>query len=312
MSKIKLDHWQRKFLTSLENDGKSFNTIKNYRTDLNIFNKFLTQKGRELALNEITFQEVTEYQSYLDNKYSSPNSKRRRIQALRIFCDYLIQNSLLNENPIKKMVISPKVVDLPRPTPFHIVQKLFQSLEGQIEINHGYEKLLAQRNFLLLTLIYGGGLKVSDIERLNESHLSLTKTGIRILITPDKRDPYTVQISDSYMSYFKDYLQHLEQTKNDSNIDFANLFFNGNPFKILSGGLSARGIEIIFKELSGRIEHQVTAKTLRQSCIFKWLCQNVQQSRVKEWMGVQPQYSLKPYLDLLESTPEKYSFMDIA
>ena len=107
------------------------------------------------------------------------------------------------------------------------------------------------------------------------------------------------------------YLKLLENRKNENQIDFDDYLFNGNPFKILKGGLSARGIEVIFKELSKVQKVTITAKNIRQAGIFKLLADNIPDSRIKEWMGVQPQYSLKPYKDLAESKPEKYCYTDL-
>ncbi|MBT3585642.1 MAG: hypothetical protein HN509_12120, partial [Halobacteriovoraceae bacterium] len=39
----------------------------------------------------------------------------------------------------------------------------------------------------------------------------------------------------------------------------------------------------------------LTPKSLRQACIFKWLQQGEKEGTIKEWMGVAPSYSLKLY-----------------
>ena len=109
MNKLNLIEHQTLFLENLENTGKSFNTLKNYKTDLNIFNQFLIQKGRKLSLGEITHTEVEEYSYFLEKKYNSPNSIRRRVQALRIFFDYLISKEIFDKNPIKTIISKPKI-----------------------------------------------------------------------------------------------------------------------------------------------------------------------------------------------------------
>ena len=88
-----LEEEQARFLQHLDAQGKSFNTIKNYRTDLNIFKQFLAAKGCDFTLNELNELQVQEYDQFLNHKYNSPNSIRRRVQALRIFFDYLIVRS---------------------------------------------------------------------------------------------------------------------------------------------------------------------------------------------------------------------------
>ena len=308
---IDLVSQQQKYIESLEKSGKSFNTLKNYKTDLNIFNKFLLGKGRDLILQELTYTEVKEYENYLQEKYNSPNSIRRRVQALRMFFDFLIGQNQIDENPIKKMLVSPKVVDLPKPTPFHIIKKLIEKLSNEKENLSPHDSLLVQRNLIMSYLIYDGGLKVSDIERLRLEHIKFAKGFYRVLVAPDKRDPYTVTMSESFTSLFEQYLKFLEDRKQNDKVEFEELFFNANPFKILNGGLSARGIEVIFNELSKSISTKMTAKSLRQACIFKWLVQGVPEARIKEWMAVQPQYSLAPYKKLLKEYPQDYTYMEL-
>ncbi len=311
MNNLDFEQQQNEFIDGLAAKQKSFNTLKNYRTDLNIFKGFLLGKGRNLTLNEITSTQLNEYNEFLNKKYNSPNSIRRRIQALRLFFDYLISKGIFEENPVKKILVPPKVVDIPRPTAFNLVRKLKSDLHYKIEHTKDHEKLLTQRNMLLFDLIYIGGLKVSDIEKLAAKHISKTKNEYRVMVCPEKRDPYTITLDKSFNQNYETYLGLLEKGKSRGQLDFSNLLFNANPFKILSGGLSARGIEVIFKEFSNQLENQITAKYLRQAAIFKWLSGGMPQSRVKEWMGVQPKYSLKPFTDLIESKPERYTYMEI-
>jgi len=132
------------------------------------------------------------------------------------------------------------------------------------------------------------------------------------MVSHPKRDPYTVALPEGFNDIFPIYQNLLARQKDKDQIDFTQLLFNSNPYRILAGGLSPRGIEVLFKEFGKQINEKVTAKNLRQSCIFKWLIQEKPQSSIKEWMGVQPQYSLKPYNDLLASAPDEYIFIDIS
>lgn len=307
-----LEDQKQFFLANLEAEGKSFNTIKNYRTDLNIFKQFLAEKGSDFTLNELNELQVREYDQFLNKKYDSPNSIRRRVQALRIFFDYLIGVGLFEQNPIKKILVRPKIVDLPKPAPYNYVKKVHTYLLTQSLQGSDHEKLLVKRNLLLLYLIYGGGLKVSDIENLYCIHITKRSEEYRVIISPEKRDPYTVLLPNIFNKFYPEYLSDLEKGKNRDQIDFENLLFNANPFKILKGGLSSRGIEVIFKEISKQLEIKLTAKSLRQAGIFNWLIKRVPDARIKEWMGVQPQYSLKPYKELLISYPERYPYLDLS
>ena len=89
------------------------------------------------------------------------------------------------------------------------------------------------------------------------------------------------------------------------------MFFNANPYRILKGGLSARGIEVLFKEFSKKLETPMTARSLRQACIFKWMAKDIPQARIKEWMGVRPSYDLKEYIKLREENLDKFQFPEL-
>jgi len=85
--------------------------------------------------------------------------------------------------------------------------------------------------------------------------------------------------------------------KKKSQISFDNLLFYANPYRIISGGLSARGIEIIFEDYRNKLMITLTPKSLRQACIFKWIQQQKSVNLIKEWLGLAPSYDLKLYLE---------------
>jgi site-specific recombinase XerD len=310
MENLNLIEKSQEFIKSLERNGKSFNTVKNYRTDINTFTKFLSSKKQKPLINEITHSMLKEYGLFLDKTYNSPNSKRRRVQALRLFFDWLVANKLYPDNPVKKLISSPKVVDIPRPVAFNQVLNLHNYLLNEANEKSGLEKLLATRNLIIFHLIYGAGLKVSDIEILTTESI-LEGKQLRVMVIHPKRDPYSILLPENFKELYLNYLTTLKLQKEKDQIEFDKLLFNANPYRILKGGLSARGIEIIFKDLSKKLDFELTAKKLRQSCIFNWLLNDVKHSQVKEWMGVQPQYSLLPYTKLIEEEPEKYVFQNI-
>lgn len=307
----KLLEFQTNFIDDLRAKGKSANTIKNYQADLRCFNKFLQEKGKNLKLNEFNDTQVREYGSYIEKAYSSPNSRRRRVQALRLFFDYLVSKGAFHENPIKKVMVSPKVVEAPNPPSFATIRDVYELLANETQSNEAMPRLIGHRNLLIFYFIYGAGLKVSDIAILKRGHIHFFKGRYRVMVSHPKRDPYTILLPEGFNSIYQSYVELLETQKNNDQIDFDDVLFNANPFKILSGGISPRGLEIIYQDISKKVGAKITAKSLRQACIFKWIGQEHPQSSIKEWMGVQPIYSLKPYSDLFKEDPAKYHFAEI-
>lgn len=293
---------KNEFLKHLSNEGKSFNTIKNYRTDLNCFGDYWLDKKKSAELKEFTLTEVQEYAHFLDTKYPSENSKRRRVQALRLFFDYLVQSELYPDNPVRKIGAFAKVLDKPNPVAFPLIGKMVSDFQEKKANNK-----LAHRNLVLIGLIYGAGLKVSDIAKLKQKHILQGKT-LRVMVSRPNREPYTIPLSHFWSEIISQYLTELKSYQEKAELHFDHLLFNANAYQILSGGLSSRGIELIFKELSSQYKTKMTARSLRQSCLFKWILMQIPDSTIKEWMGVQPVYSLKPFKNLLTESPSEYAY----
>ncbi|WP_408096808.1 tyrosine-type recombinase/integrase [Peredibacter sp. HCB2-198] len=302
---------QQEFLKLLERQGKSFNTVKNYKADLQCFNTFLIDKQEHLKIKSFSSTQVQEYSRYLDEKYGSPNSVRRRVQALRLFFDYLLGQNLFPENPLKKMAVSPKVLDNPEPTPFPEVIKTYKLLKKRIKDTEGLQQLVNARNVVIFHLIYGAGLKVSDLAKLSFGSILKDKNSYRVMVEHPKRDPYSIPLPEAFNKDFLFYKNRLQDYQRQEELEMEELLFNANPYKILSGGLSPRGTELFFEELRREMKTEMTAKSLRQSCIFKWLNMTVSHTTIKEWLGVTPSYSLELYLEELKKDPAGKVFQDL-
>jgi site-specific recombinase XerD len=302
---------QQEFLKLLERQGKSFNTIKNYKADLQCFNHFLIQKQQHLKVRSFSSTQVQEYSQFLDTKYSSSNSIRRRIQALRLFFDYLLSKNVFQENPVRQMAVSPKVLDRPAPTPFKEVIETYKYLKKKISENDGLAQLVASRNLIIFHLIYGAGLKVSDMAKLHFNSVLKDRKLYRVMVEHPKRDPYSIPLPSSFNEDFIFYQTIFLNFLKKEGLEIEELLFNANPYRILSGGLSPRGTELFFEELRKNIKTKMTAKSLRQSCIFKWLNQSINHATMKEWLGVTPGYSLELYLEELKKDPGFFVFKEL-
>ena len=289
------------FFKLLKSKGRSFNTIKNYKTDLECFRQYIEQNYSSESLSHFDNKKIKLYGHYLEERYQSDNSRRRRVQTLRIFFDFLVEKSFFDSNPVRQIPTSPKFVDCPRPAKLVHIQTAWEYLlkiannSKETKVN----RLIAERNQLLILFIYGAGLKVSNLSNLKVEHLYLKSDPPRVLISPPKREPYTIPLPIVFKELFEKYSQNLSAQKKVSDLNFSDVLFNANPHRVLSGGLSPRGIELVFEDIRKQIvSNDLTAKSLRQACVFKWLKQKCDHSLIKEWLGVAPSYSLKPYVDL--------------
>lgn len=312
VNKKKLDKWQDAFFKKIMAKGRSNNTIKNYRTDLACFNQYVTEHKKQTDIEKYSIPEIQEYGKYLEAKYKSDNSRRRRVQALRIFFDHLVEEGIFNANPVRKIPSSPKFLDIPRPASFSHIKSLWHTLlNDQRDAKSDLEKLKAKRNGIIFATVYLGGLKVSELSKIKVSSFSF-RDDIKAIITHEKRDPYTVTFPPIFGRLFYEYVELLEKVKKVQDVNFEHLLFNANAHKILSGGLSARGMELLFEEWRSRLMIQITPKTLRQACIFTWLHDGVNDATIKEWLGVSPAYSLKLYKEHMNSHFYNQQFIELA
>jgi site-specific recombinase XerD len=291
---------EQEFYSNLRSQGKSQNTLKNYKTDLDCFNYYLNSEYASVEVKNFDQDLVSNYGQYLEKKYTSDNSRRRRVQALRIFFDFLLNKGLVASNPVRKLPTSPKFLDIPRPTPFIDVKTLWTYLVEESHSQDKIQELLSKRNQILFLLIFGAGLKVSDLSELTINDITIPTNSEempRVLIHHPKRDAYTVSLPKVFEKVYADYLVILEEMKLKSQISFDNLLFYANPYRIISGSLSARGIEIIFEDYRNKLIITLTPKSLRQACIFKWIQLEKNTSLIKEWLGLAPSYDFKLYLE---------------
>ena len=288
---------QQNFLHQYEQVGKSQNSLKCYRLDFECLNQFLLNP--KFAQAQINFDQVTleSFEQYLSNKYPNANSVRRKLQTLRLFFDYLVREHSFPENPIKKLVSRPKQLLPPAPNFMPDLVKVNDYLNKRIaEASTSKERLQFMRNQILFILIYQCGLSVSQLGPLERSHfINIDTDSPRVTIHPPRRGPYTVPINGRYASVIRNYFAILSTEQMKDQIEFPQIFFNSNSFKLISGGISPRGIEDIFKRISSAAGVAMTPKSLRQSAVFRWLKEKHPLTNIKEWMGVAPSYNFSLY-----------------
>ncbi|MBY0515966.1 MAG: site-specific integrase [Bacteriovoracaceae bacterium] len=307
---IDLVKTQQQFIKNLEMSGKSFNTIKNYRADLQVFNRFLASHKRSMTLKTFTVTQVQEYAGFLEKTYGSPNSIRRRVQALRLFFDFLVREHKFPDNPIKLVPVAAKLLEKPTPPSFKDLIRLKDSLRNRINKLEGLERLMNLRNLLVVAMIYETGIKVSDLARLEMSDILPDKHGLRLLVRPLKREPYSIPLSSNFKTLWNEYMSEFKiHWPGPGEIRY--VLFNANPHRILSGSLSPRGTELFFEEVRKILKIEVTARTVRQACVFKWMAAQIGESQIKEWLGVAPDYDLSLYNQAFNATKETPVYLDL-
>ena len=151
--------------------GLSESSIESYTLDVLGFEQFLIDKN--ITKNPIDC-DLSSVQTFIYEtaKSLSPNTQARRLSGLRSFFDYMIFESYRDSNPTD-LIEAPK---LGRKLPDVLGLNEIDLLLEQIDLGHpqGY------RNRAMLEMLYGSGIRVSELVNLSLSNLFFEENLIRV------------------------------------------------------------------------------------------------------------------------------------
>ena len=159
------------FLAFMESRGRSKNTVINYRVDLEQFREYLLRQDIS-DVSGIDSQSVRVYLSNIIGFGIAKSSAARKLSAVRGFIRWLSSREVLDYG-VAAGLKGPKLPSsLPRALSFEETEKLLT--EGPENGKH------YQRDRLILELLYGSGLRVSELIDLNWENIETDQRMIRV------------------------------------------------------------------------------------------------------------------------------------
>jgi integrase/recombinase XerC len=161
-----------KFRAHLEDEkGASPHTVRNYLVDLVDYERYLVERMK-LSLLAGTHAAIRGYLGTLAVDHA-PASRARRLASIKSFYKYLVRQKLLPASPAK-LVKSPKLPkSLPKVLP---VDEVFAILEIPSQ-----KTVLGLRDRAILELLYGGGLRISELCGLNLLDVDRSQRIVRVM-----------------------------------------------------------------------------------------------------------------------------------
>ena len=153
-------------------DGLAENTIKSYRKDLQDFILWLANKKIDKPLWEVNEENIGNYFSdaYQNITVSTAN---RRLSSFKRFFSWLIREGVIVEDPCKKLKSLQQAQRLPK--------VLLQTQVNKLLVMPDLESKFGIRDKAILELMYGTGLRVSEVINLPCISCSLTDGVVRVL-----------------------------------------------------------------------------------------------------------------------------------
>lgn len=270
-----IDEWLDKFLVYLQVEKNvSAMTLVSYQTDLLQFLDFLVNTQASLTA-PITHLTIREYLAYLQNRSLKRTTIARKLAALRSFFKYLTREGLISNNPLNK-VSTPKVDKrLPRFLSPTEAQILVEAPKGNSPA--------AFRDRAILETLYGCGLRVGELTKLNLPDLDFEVEYIRVQGKGDKERivPLGSFAAQALKAYILNGRSYFLKNNPSPRVEEA-LFLNKN-----GGRLSVRTIRNLVKQygqVSG-LKGPISPHTLRHSYATHLLDGGADLRSVQELLG---------------------------
>jgi len=168
------------------------NTLREYRRDMTQFHTFLTPPGVEAPpLEQIDHRIIREYLSWLYDRKLQKSSVARMLAALRTFFKFCVREGFVKTNPAR-LVSTPKLPKrVPRVLSTEEMNTFLDALaSGTLRKkrkrparpkSEEAEKLMLKRDRAVFELLYGSGLRVSELVGLNLEDINTDSKMLRVL-----------------------------------------------------------------------------------------------------------------------------------
>ena len=154
-------------------DGLAKNTLASYRADLIIFERWLEANGREKSLLEVTRQDILAYLADAFSQSKKPRTSARLLSTLKRLYQFLLREGSVKEDPTLK-IRSPKI-------PKNIPQSLIEIDVDKILEAPNTDSPMGIRDRAMLEVLYGSGLRVSELVSIRMNQINLSEGVIRVV-----------------------------------------------------------------------------------------------------------------------------------
>ncbi|MGM0435984.1 MAG: site-specific tyrosine recombinase XerD [Bacillota bacterium] len=218
----------------------------------------------------ITKQTVNRYIMTLRKKKRAPSTVSRKLSAIKAFHQFMLDEKLVDDNVILTVHRPKKEAHLPEILTIEEMDRLIEASRG--------ETPLEIRNLAMLEMLYGSGVRISELTNLHTDDLHINEGFVNVTGKGNKER--IVPIGSSAQKALKAYLEYgrLKLSKTPTPYVFLNS----------RGGVISRvGFFKILKRLAEKagIEKTVSPHTLRHSFASHMLEAGVDLRFVQEMLG---------------------------
>lgn len=261
----------KQFIRYIQFEKKSsIHTVTAYKKDISQFLEFL--KRGELDIQIISHTHVRSWMIDLLEKGVEAKTINRKISCLRSFYKFLAKEQLVLQNPLMQV----KVPKIPKRLPVFVEeQKMDTLLDNDNVFNDDFDGI---RSRLIIELLYGTGIRLSELINLKEMDINVYEKSIKVFGKRNKER--VIPVNFSLMNLIRQYLAAKKKQQLD----------NKSPTLIVSNGGQKIYPKFIYRVVKTHLSLVSTNEknsphTLRHSFATALLNRGADMSAIKELLG---------------------------
>jgi integrase/recombinase XerC len=259
------------FMGELSRRNDSEHTLRNYEADLREFTAYFSPPGEEPPpVASFDLLALREWLAHLYDREQAPATIRRKLASARAFFRFLSREHRIAANPARLLHLPKMPKTLPEVPNAEVTNAL---VDG--ELPDGLEPPYPKRDRLLLEILYGCGLRVSEAVGLNLEDFDRAERWVRVRGKgrKERQVPYGTKAAEALEAYLEDRQPGAEQRA---------LFLNH-----LQGRLSDRGARNIVKFYATWVvgDSSIHPHTLRHAFATHLLSDGADLRSIQELLG---------------------------
>jgi integrase/recombinase XerD len=264
------------FLTWLAAErGRSANTITAYRRDLVAYGSWL-RSVRQSTIEEATTHDLVAYIGELRRRQLAPSSIKRRLVAVRSLYRFRVTEGMATVDPTADVDVPRVPSGLPKALTEDEVSALLAAVVGDDPV--------AQRDRAVLEVLYGTGVRISELVGLSSADVDLGSRLLRVLGKGNKERivPIGRFAHQALHAWLREGRPAMEPARWARRGDAEAVYLNQR-----GGRLSRQGAWLVVRAYGDRVGlgDRLTPHVLRHSCATHMLDHGADIRAVQELLG---------------------------
>jgi site-specific recombinase XerD len=273
------------FIKDLEAKGRAESTIIAYSKDIEQLLNFLSKEGIT-SLDKVGIELLEKYKQHLQDNNYTPKSVSRKINSTRTFFKYLLENSVIKDNPSEKLA-HPKFKTKP---PRVLSEMEYRALRDVSRVD--------VRLYSIVEILLQTGIRIGELAALTLDDIRQSKDGkidFLYVKAAGSHPARKVPLNKSAKKALDEYLQVRPETEDDT------IFITKNGRPLLVRNIRT-AIDKAFEK--ARIKN-AKVNDLRNTFISHHLANGVSLVTVSKLVGHKRLSTTEKYLNLVKMQAEE-------